>query len=225
MSKVKFQHYVPRFYLEGFSGTEGKVWVYDKKLTKVYRRKADQIGGEKYFYDVPKLEKEFGEEQFVEKFFRPFEGIAASILKKWLEKLESGAYFRIYKEEKAMFSLFLATQVVRTPYHRKFIMQIRAAIKEQALNAYLEAEHPDMAAEKLQISWDKECEPYLHAENIVDEEGLENSASILNDHIWMVMVNPTPRPLYTSDNPIIKKPHKRGGWQNWHAPQKLIQAL
>lgn len=215
MSRVKFQHYVPRFYLEGFSGAAGKVWVYDKKLGKVYCRSADQIGGEKSFYDVPKLEQEFGEEQFVEKFFQPFESVAASILRRWLEKLEAGAYFRIYKEERELFSLFLATQIMRTPYHRQFVMQMGAAIEKLRLTAYLERSYPEAATENLKISWDKAREPYLHAEQIVDDETIGHVASILDNHIWTVFPNPTGRPLYTSDNPIIKKPHKRGGWRSY----------
>ena len=74
MSRVKYQHYVPRFYLEKFCNSDGRVWVYDKFLERAYCRKPDQIGGETHFYDVPELEKHVGGEQFIEKFFNPFEG-------------------------------------------------------------------------------------------------------------------------------------------------------
>ena len=53
--RKKYQHYVPRFYLEGFQDDSGKLWCYDKQLDKAYQGSPDSLGGEKFFYDVPKL--------------------------------------------------------------------------------------------------------------------------------------------------------------------------
>src|SRR5204863_6255755 len=139
MSRTKYQHYVPCFYLKRFCNLDGKLWVYDKHLDKAYCQKPEEIGGETYFYEVPEIDKRVGVEQFVEKFFHPFEGKAALILNNWLSKLEGGTYFRIYKEERELFALFLATQLVRAPHHRSFIMQWGAALKKHELAAYLRA--------------------------------------------------------------------------------------
>jgi hypothetical protein len=215
MGKAKFQHYVPRFYLRQFADTEGLVWVYDKKLARTYARKPSEIAGETYFYDAPKLEEKIGVEQFVEKFFQPFEGVAASILDRWLSKLKAGAYFRIYAEERMLFSMFLATQLVRTPSHRNFVMQFGALLKKLELKAYLETNAPQVANHPFEITWDAKRESYLHARSILDEQLLDDCTSVLNAHIWLVVANKSSHSLYTSDSPICKKGHKTGGWRSY----------
>jgi hypothetical protein len=214
MSKIKYQHYVPRFYLEGFRNREGQIWVYDKKLDKAFPGIASQIGGEKYFYDAPKLEKAIQIDQFVEKFFQPFEDIAAPILKGWLERLEKGI-FDPTKDERIKFAQFLATQLIRTPSHRLFIMQMGAKIHEVALKAHLEADHPELLSHPFEITWDSAREPYLHAEYMMDLQALLEYAGILFSHIWTVLSNETRRTLYTSDSPITRRPHIKSGWRSF----------
>lgn len=214
MSKVKYQHFVPRFYLEQFVNSKGRLWVYDKSLDKAYARKPDKAGGQKFFYDVPDLDEKVGISQFVEKFFQPFEGAAAAILAGWLAKLESRRYFRIYEDEKRVFALFLATQLLRTPNHRKFIMQMGATIQKICTQAHLDVARPELADIDFEVKWCKEAEPLFHAENIVDEDMLEHCASTLFNHIWIVAQNETDSTLYTSDHPIVRRPHKGGGWRS-----------
>jgi hypothetical protein len=129
--------------------------------------------------------------------------------------LERGTYFRIYKEERELFAFFLATQLVRTPNHRNFIMQWGAAMKKIELSAHLQTKTPDVSDHDVTISWDKKREPYMHAERIINANALNEYASILNAHIWCVVANLTSHTLYTSDNPITKKAHKRGGWRSY----------
>ena len=215
MSRTKYQHYVPRFYLEKFCNSDGKLWVYDKHLDKTYSQKPANIGGETYFYDVPEIEQRLGVEQFVEKFFHPFEDQAAVVLTTWLSTLECGSYFRIHREQRELFSFFLATQLVRTPNHRNFIMQWGAAIKQIELDAYRRIHGANESNHDARISWDKKRESYLHADRILDTNALNQHASVLNAHIWIVLPNLTRHTLYTSDNPISRKAHKRGGWRSY----------
>jgi hypothetical protein len=215
MSRAKYQHYVSCFYLKKFCNSEGKVWVYDKHLNKAYCRKPNAIGGETYFYDAPEIEKQLGVEQVVEKFFHPFEGKAASVINTWLSKLDRGMPFRIHRKQREFFAFFLATQLVRTPSHRDFIMQWGAAMKKIELNAYLQAKLRNVSEQDVKITWDKEREPYLHAERILDTDALTRYARILGSHLWIVISNPTRHTLYTSDNPVSRKVHKSGGWRSY----------
>jgi Protein of unknown function (DUF4238) len=206
-NRVKYQHYIPRLYLKNFCNSEGRVWVYDKKLAKAYARTPDNIGGETYFYDVPELEKEIGVVQFVERFFNDFEDCAARVLTDWLDQLRVGGDFQVAAKDRADFSLYLATQLVRTPNYRKFTLQMGAAILKVKLEAHIAAEAPD---ETVDIKWRKEREAAFHARHILDLDTLETYAQIFHSHVWIFLRNPTGRSLYTSDNPILLKTHKRG---------------
>jgi hypothetical protein len=80
MPKSKFQHYVPKFYLDGFADTNGMVWVFDKLKKTIFSSKPEGIAGENYFYDVPKLESSFQLVQPLEKAFGPHESEAAQVI-------------------------------------------------------------------------------------------------------------------------------------------------
>jgi hypothetical protein len=213
MKKVKYQHYVPRFYLERFCDSHGMVWVYDKFLGKSYRRKPSEIGGETYYYDVPELDEHVGVEQFVEKFFQPVEDEIALIFEALLGKLESKSYFKIYDEQRNSLAVFLGLQLIRTPAHRAFALQMRAEIEKLGFKTYLQHEHPEVADKDFEMTWDKKRESFLHAKNILNVESLKRIATTLYGHIWTVVENRSSRPLYTSDNPITKKAHETGSWR------------
>ena len=213
MKKVKYQHYVPRFYLERFCDFEGMVWVYDKFLRKSYRRKPSEIAGETYFYGVPDLGKHIGVEQFVEKFFQPVEEEIAPIFEVLLRKLESHSYFKIYDEQRNSLAVFLGLQLIRTPAHRALALQMRAEMEKLGFRTYLQHEHPDIANKDFEMTWDKERESFFHAQRILDTDGLKRVATVLYHHIWTVVENRSSKPLYTSDNPIVKKAHEKRGWR------------
>lgn len=213
--KTKFQHYIPRFYLENFTDKNGRVWVYDKKLKRSYATNPTNIAGETYFYDVPKLEERLGIPQFVEKFLQPFESDAAIIITSWLAKLKDKTCFYICDDEREAFSIFLITLLIRTPNHRKLVMQMGALLKKMELMEHLRSHAPEVAEKPFEIQWNKEHEPYYHARTIVDVKHITEGASILHRHIWIVARNSTSNSLYTSDCPIVTKRHKEGGWRSY----------
>jgi hypothetical protein len=214
MSRIKYQHYVPRFYLERFCDAQGMVWVFDKSLGKSYRRRPSEVGGETYYYDVPKLDEHVGVEQFVEKFFQPVEAEIASIFAVLLRKLESGSYFKIYDEQRNSLAVFLALQLIRTPSHRLFALQMRAEIEKLGFKAYLQHEHPELAEKDFEVTWDKKRESFFHAQRILDMDSLKRVAGVLYNHIWTVVENDSAKPLYTSDSPVVRKAHGSGGWRS-----------
>jgi hypothetical protein len=60
MSKVKNQHYVPRFYLKQWHNqtSDSQVYVYNKDSKESSCRNIKTIASSRYFYDYPNLNEE-----------------------------------------------------------------------------------------------------------------------------------------------------------------------
>ena len=136
----------------------------------------------------------------------------------------------ITKEQRKDLAYVIAIQFLRTREFRNFIMEMRQRT-EIITNVIVEGEILDLIAkyEKLlsiklkQNSIDtfiydilNQCShnisniydkglPVIHAKFIL--EHYETFADILQNHIWMVGINDTGKPLFTSDNPVIKHSH------------------
>jgi len=115
MSKVKKQHYVPRFYLKQWSikNKHSQLHVYDKEKNKKYIANINNVASSNYFYDHPKISekeqyeyieklkqdsnisketiqatKEMISEQVVEKELSEIESFNALIISNIIKKLE-----------------------------------------------------------------------------------------------------------------------------------------
>jgi len=53
INEPKLNHYVPRFYLNYFLDSKQKLWVYDKKVGRVFATAPDRIAAETHFYRLP----------------------------------------------------------------------------------------------------------------------------------------------------------------------------
>lgn len=215
MSRVKYQHYVPRFYLEGFQSKSCKLWCYDKMLDKAYQQSPDRLGGERLFYDLPLAETQLGIPQFLEKWFNPLEANAASVLKSWRHKLCAAEDFSPTGDELAIMARFMAVQELRTPKSRKAAADIASMAATVSFYNYLGEKRPDLAKkignpfEEIQFELPKESWAYTHAKTLIDIPLIEEIAAILLGHIWFVSENTTQWTHYTSDHPVVKYPHAK----------------
>jgi len=62
MTASQRQHYVPRFYLEAFSGKpERALYVYDKSSGRSFSCSPAKIAAERPFYDLARINQEHNE--------------------------------------------------------------------------------------------------------------------------------------------------------------------
>ena len=102
----KRQHYLPRFYLEGFT-KDGFLAVYDRESNELRLQKPENTGVIGHFYT---MEDDQGRKRFeVEQMLSDVEGKAGPIIRKLAAKAD------ITAEERADFAVFLALALVRTP--------------------------------------------------------------------------------------------------------------
>jgi hypothetical protein len=89
MSDPKLHHYVPQFYLERFTNSDGRLWVFDKKLNRKFCSSPKNIAAETKFYYVSELVGTKCTPLFVEKQFSALESNIAQITGDWLNQLNN----------------------------------------------------------------------------------------------------------------------------------------
>ena len=219
----RIQHFVPQCYLRNFSPNDTYIFIYDKTERKPFRNAVDKVACDDYFYDLPAKTIEnineipFGTQFYEKEFFaNNVEKIYAKILEKivnygnsWLRSENIDEI--ITKEEKEIFAQLIAIQYLRMPDIR---VKYSDARKKQVdcridiIKGLLIHEKPKLKKEieSLQFEYDKAFDPILHSEMFADEElyvGIANQ--IINKH-WVYFITDN-NDFYTSDNPIVIKPH------------------
>lgn len=207
--RVKTQHYVPRSYLRYFTRNRKRLFVFDKRDRRKFETGVDSIAAEKYFYDLP------GEsEQALE---HALANLVDGNYSRWaddvLNTINSGK--RINYKQKENLAFFIALQALRTRWLRNATIGVLNQIKE--VFSHLSRKHeqeqgiqlrPDASLSAL-LSTDKEGTAKLdQIASLKNPDTVRNTVGILLDHIWIVGINKTDRPFYTSDNPVVRWAHK-----------------
>lgn len=201
MNKVKNQHFVPRFYLKNFTDSNDKIFVYDKTTYKVFQTAVENVACENYFYDSVRLETEFKEKQYLEKFYSSIESEFAPFYLDFVSKIESKEKDKITEEDKKTFANYLVLQIERTKENREIIRQIYSVLKEQLIEKVFTKQQLIDFGFELENPDPKD----LHIESILLGDKMRNTlVKILENHIWILVENNTNQPFFTSDNPIVK---------------------
>ena len=195
MSKVKIQHYVPRFYLRNFSQQIGKEFYlhcFDKSSFRQFRVNITSIGCEKYFYEIEndpvKIEKILSRREAV--FNIAYEKI---ISKKHLSNLSL--------KEKEAIATFATVQEIRTREMREMYKsigkKIKNALSDRPLSKDLERQSKGVDTEQTARTLQLRLilETLLRKNDLVD---------ILLRMKWCLYENNTGMPFWTSDHPLSR---------------------
>lgn len=202
-TRAKKQHYVPRLYLESFA-RRGHLCVFDKTTGKVFWSSLRDVASQRFFYELPELDRVAGVAQALEKFFHPFEQAAAAVLKSLRASLDGGDFVAITREQRIDLSLFLALQMLRTPESREHSVQLSLALHKEAFIVWLQDREPELAAtarETFGLEMTEDEQIRTQARTLLDDEQRDRIAEILYQHYWVVLENPFSSPFVTSDHP------------------------
>jgi len=205
MPKVKTEHFVPKFYLKNFTLKEDKIFVFDKRTQISFNTNINNIAGEQYFYDLIQ-EYEPDKTQMIEHFFSALESDLKHSLDNTLQSISGKR--RITLRQKDEMSFFIAIQLMRTREQREYIKDhfgkfFKALFRETHNLSDIEK----VALDQLEI--DPDFAKILHTQLLFDADIINSTISTLNKHIWLIGINNTTLPLYTSDHPVVKKAHKK----------------
>jgi len=174
--KYTKQHYVPSFYLKQFGD---KLYCYDKLLDKTYRTSYRNLGFGKSFYDTKTSGKKF--ENFLKFLDQHFSRAYSQVLQKISLDIQDCYYF----------FLFLSCQWIRTTQFRNEMKsmdeQLKVKLKDSQLAKQLSRSHDTLKIQQMSFI----LEPMF------------KFADILSKKKWVIYLNDTNKPLWTSDNPIV----------------------
>lgn len=216
------QHFIPQCYLKHFSSNKKNLFVYDKKSSKSFSSPIGNIAYKEFFYQLPEkfiknldeipsgtnyYEKEFFAKSIETKYSNLL-GILTAKAKLWIANHQIVEI--ISRQQKEILAQLIAIQYLRLPNIRDMYSDARKKgdnIRFDIIKSFLVNTNPELSDLKnIQISYNEEYNPILHSEIYSDEELYLNIALQLNTKHWVYYISED-NDFYTSDNPIIIKPH------------------
>ena len=214
MPRVKNQHYVPQFYLKGFSADGKNIFVFDKVAKKSFKTGVANIGSEQLFYELPPGPSGSDDSQVVEKAFSVLEAGYSNAVQELLSEVELRGRFTPGPSERNLgVAHFLAMQFCRTrefrDTHARMLEQLGNVIanKHEFARQHMAAQGEVIEVEPPLKPATGEMVPLQHADFIFNGSFVERVMPVLLGHIWLIAQNDTSQPLFTSDAPVILYPH------------------
>lgn len=160
--------------------------------------------------------------QFVEKYFaNEIEGNFKKLLDDIIDKATSATpwyiknCFAISLSQKFELSVFLIMQFLRTKKSRETIKESYEKLSEvlfqKIYNLNCDESEEQLEAGEIEFSIDKEHLKLEHAIHMFDVEHVIKLAITIFKHSWVLYINKTDKPFYTSDAPLAlteQKHHK-----------------
>lgn len=174
------QHYVPKFYLKNFGEL---LYAFDKTTGDKFRTTPKNIGMESNFYG--------GEVEGAPSFEQALSSLEYDFSKAIHELIKKENYELLTDTSKINIHKFLSLQYIRTPGHRKEIVESYNYI----LNEVAKSKGFDDANVRLA----KKSEIGVHLESIKD---YPLYAMLIGRMKFMTIIDKTPIPFWTSDNPV-----------------------
>jgi len=131
MSKVKKQHFVPRFYLENFTDSKSNIYAFDVIKCESFSTTTENIAHQKYFYDYEPLDQFIGREQTIEKALAKSEAEQAVVLRKLVGGLKVNDVSAFTKDDYRQLADYIITQQRRTPESRIKGTQLAMELERQ----------------------------------------------------------------------------------------------
>jgi len=192
--KSRRHHIVPRFYLEGFTGTSGALWQYDKTNPANVRKVSPISAG--VIRDYNRINA--ANPDAYEELLALTESFAAPVVRK-IQKREP-----LTADERYALALFVAFLKYRSP---GYVESARES-QEQTMNLILQLKQrhdPSFPKEELRIKMDRTGVYAAHSPVARD------LADKLRSMKWAFVTTDDSCPFLTSDSPVVViNPEKRG---------------
>jgi hypothetical protein len=209
------QHYVPQAYLRRFANSSGQIWVFDKATSREFQTNVRNVGSERRFYDSEDLKKITGDRQFIEKHLSNLEGVYENRIRSLIDSLSTGKFKEIKSRDRHFLSAYMVVQMIRTKETRIMHQQMAEAllaIQKQGYRNSASEIPPD--AELLDGMTVEEMARDVHNRSLLRAESIQQMASILFHHIWVVQESFEKEVFLTSDHPFGKRGHITNTWRS-----------
>jgi len=190
-TRIKLQHYVPQFYLNKFvrKPKRNSIYCFDKSKSNSFVVSTKNVASESYFYDKPNEA-----EQKIEKALSVIESSFYPIHSKLLANEDLGS---LTSSERESLAYFVTVQEHRTREQRETIGDMMKQAKKRLYKEKL----TDEFKERYGIDkWDTEEE--IKSLHLSTFKQIPLYAEILLQMKWILFINRTLMPFWSSDHPI-----------------------
>lgn len=164
------------------------------------------------------VESIIGNKKYIEKeHFGKIEGAYSQVLQSVIKKSYNGNRWVVKnskamsEHEKVLLSFFIATQVIRTKRFRETLGDMFEGTANALLRKIQRFDGTVNCEDDFHIKANPDYIKMQHSLMILEPEVVLHLAEIMEKHVWVMCVNKTTLPFYTSDTPIVKIPHNREG--------------
>ncbi|HTU93781.1 MAG TPA: DUF4238 domain-containing protein [Gemmataceae bacterium] len=199
--RTKTQHYVPQFYLRGFTNAAGRIVCYDKVSDKTHPTSTHAAAQESYFYEIPP-----GSIKDVNVPANMVENALSVVEKTWAPLhaalIKSADIDRITATLTIEYAPFLVMQWMRTKTYRDAMHQIAQMSMQLLADDLVMVNFP---GESVTVKLGDHAMAAMHAQKLFDRQTVKRMADELGGDIWVVGINDTDHPFYTSDHPVVRR--------------------
>jgi hypothetical protein len=210
---TKKQHFVPQLLLRQFARANEHLYTYDKAGNRSFPTSVRDSGHQNHFLSMPALDGNDGPGAYFERLFQTFEGPAMTALRQVSAAIAAGARVVIGPQERKALARFIAIQYLRTPAARDTMAQAggliaRSLAEEIARRNDFDISDPEIARVIDAFAAEQVGDPVeMHAEQLRDPAFIEDVATRLSGHVWLLGTNRTGKLLYVADHPVTLHGH------------------
>jgi hypothetical protein len=199
--RTETQHYVPQFYLRGFCNDAGRLSCYDKLADRVHPTSTQAAAQEPYFYEIPpgSFKGVNVPVNMVEKALSVVEKTWAPLHAALIEAADTG---RISATLTIEYAPFLVMQWMRTKTYRDTIHELAQKSMQSLADDLVAINFP---GESVRVKVGDKAMAAMHAQKLFHPPMIERMADHFGRHLWVVGVNDTAHPFYTSDHPVVRR--------------------
>ena len=183
----KAQHYVPRFYLRNFANKRKKgyfIFCFDKLTGKTFKPNIKNVANQTAFYDFP---SEDGKKVSLEEPLQNLEAKSSVAI----QSLISDPTYITLLTNKEVFAYFIAVQEIRTLVFRN------------KLDEYTNAINAKINSSNFKMPLLSEVEKKEYQAGFLIEK-VSMLVDVLLNMKWLLVMNKTETPFWTSDNPVFR---------------------
>ncbi len=209
-TQTRRQHYVPRFYLKPFVGSDGKLRVSDLQEGREYFSSLENVAVQSGFYDVDLHGHAYSAEDWLAKL----ESGATSVLRLLLE--DASAVTGLTEEQENTLARFVAALILRTPLRRQelgnafetFFSRAEQNLQGQFVYRFGQTEglakYNEWREKPFHERYGEEepTQPASITNHLLGE--VQGFANLLRAAPWRIGHALGQRRFYTSDNPVSR---------------------
>ena len=174
---------------------------FDKLSDRVYLTSASAAAQESDFYEIPSTPEQAVPYNAVENLLSRLESTWAPMSAALIQAADAR---KLTCEQLLEFSPFLAIQWMRTKTYRETVFESAMKQGQMLVDDLVRLNFPGQKG-KLKFSIKKTGVSAVQAQHIFDPNVVEKMAASLDRHIWVVGLNHSDHPFYTSDHPVVRR--------------------